>query len=356
MKLVIPVAGKSSRFPGLRPKWLLNHPNGNLMIVESILGLDLDVFDEIIVICLKEHEYLYSVSRILSLQFKKINLFNKLNIIFIDNSNSQPETIYKGLTAEKINGPIFIKDSDNYFICNPKPGNYVCNISIEKIQKIYASNKSYVELDEKNIIQNIVEKKVISNTFCVGGYVFNDANEFVYYYTKLKDIPDLYVSHIIYQMILDGKLFLGQVVDNFIDWGTVDDWNSYKNKFCTIFLDLDGVVVENSGEFTSPYWGETNAIVDNVNVLNKLYETKRIQIIITTSRSKNFKEATEIQLKKIGLNYDHIIFELFHAKRLLINDFSNSNPYRSCDAINLSRNSSELKLMLNSIINMEDIL
>ena len=31
MNLILPVAGMSSRFPGVKPKWLLTHPNGNLL-------------------------------------------------------------------------------------------------------------------------------------------------------------------------------------------------------------------------------------------------------------------------------------------------------------------------------------
>ena len=42
MKLLLPVAGKSSRFPGLRPKWLLTLPNGQLMIERSLSGLKLE--------------------------------------------------------------------------------------------------------------------------------------------------------------------------------------------------------------------------------------------------------------------------------------------------------------------------
>ena len=41
MNVILPVAGKSSRFPNVRPKWLLTNPNGNLMVVDSIIGLGL---------------------------------------------------------------------------------------------------------------------------------------------------------------------------------------------------------------------------------------------------------------------------------------------------------------------------
>jgi len=34
--LIIPCAGKSSRYPGEKPKWLFTHPDGKLMLEKSI--------------------------------------------------------------------------------------------------------------------------------------------------------------------------------------------------------------------------------------------------------------------------------------------------------------------------------
>ena len=56
MKLILPVAGKSSRFEGMRPKWLLTLPNGELMIERSLSGIDLENISEIVLIMLEEHE------------------------------------------------------------------------------------------------------------------------------------------------------------------------------------------------------------------------------------------------------------------------------------------------------------
>ena len=53
--LIIPCAGKSSRFTTELPKWLLEHPSGNLMVFESIQGLPLSTFDRIIIVALKRH-------------------------------------------------------------------------------------------------------------------------------------------------------------------------------------------------------------------------------------------------------------------------------------------------------------
>ena len=39
--LIIPAAGKSSRYPNMKPKWLLSHPTGKLMI-EKVLELAIE--------------------------------------------------------------------------------------------------------------------------------------------------------------------------------------------------------------------------------------------------------------------------------------------------------------------------
>ncbi len=53
--LILPVAGRSSRFPNMRPKWLLTMPDGKLMIEKSVEQIDLAVFDRVVIVCLKEH-------------------------------------------------------------------------------------------------------------------------------------------------------------------------------------------------------------------------------------------------------------------------------------------------------------
>jgi 2-C-methyl-D-erythritol 4-phosphate cytidylyltransferase len=53
--LILPVAGRSSRFPGMRPKWLLTMPDGKLMLEKAVECLEMNDFDRILVVCLKEH-------------------------------------------------------------------------------------------------------------------------------------------------------------------------------------------------------------------------------------------------------------------------------------------------------------
>ena len=61
MSLILPCAGSSTRFPNMKPKWLLTAPSGNLMIQEAIKNLDLTNIKDIYITCLKEHVEIYNL-------------------------------------------------------------------------------------------------------------------------------------------------------------------------------------------------------------------------------------------------------------------------------------------------------
>ena len=55
MSLILPCAGSSSRFPNMKPKWMLTLPTNKLMIQGSIECLDLQNIDDIYLTFLKGH-------------------------------------------------------------------------------------------------------------------------------------------------------------------------------------------------------------------------------------------------------------------------------------------------------------
>lgn len=354
MNLIVPAAGKSSRFPGMRPKWLLTHPEGNIMAVQSILGLNTDDVDNIYLVVLKSHVEKYRCREGISRAFAEVGLLKKLQLVVLDEeTRNQPETVYRAIKKCQIEGPIFIKDTDNFFRCRMVPGNSVATFDINDMDLVHASNKSFVTTDEKGSISNIVEKQVISSEFCVGGYSFADAQDFTEHFEGLSTKESLYISHIIFDMMLAKKEFKTNAVEDYIDWGTLKEWNGFKSSYATIFIDLDGVLVRNSSAHFEPIWGTTEAIEDNVKIINNLYDTGKVKIIITTSRSSNFKDATLQQLKGLGIQYHQIIFDLLHGKRIVVNDYARSNPYKSCDSINISRDSSDLRSMIEDSLGMK---
>ena len=159
ISMIIPAAGKSSRFPINKPKWLLTTPDGKLMVHKCIEGLDLSNVGKIYLTVVKEHITKYCkceddpVTNLLNsfdTDIKKI-----LTIYVIDEYTScQPETVIKTINKYKINGPIFIKDVDNFYKFRLELGNYVCTLTINKDnQNTIGSiaSKSYVVLKKKRM-------------------------------------------------------------------------------------------------------------------------------------------------------------------------------------------------------------
>ena len=104
--LIVPCAGKSLRFPKMRPKWLLTHPDGNLMIQKAVKGLNLEVYDRIIITIVKEHVIKYEADLILQQAFN-INENSKFEILILDEFTScQAETVYRTLFEKMLWVPL----------------------------------------------------------------------------------------------------------------------------------------------------------------------------------------------------------------------------------------------------------
>lgn len=347
--LIIPCAGQSSRFNLAKPKWMLTHPNGNLMLIEAISGLlfSSGQLSKIVIIVNEQH---IRESRInLGLIKEAIYAQKGIEPVFVilpQFTSSQAETVYLGIQAEKISGSIFIKDCDSYFSGFIRDENSICISSLGA--ETNPINKSYVSLNKLGELVGIVEKQVIGNLFSVGGYSFKEAGDFARVFEEISamngiDGKELYISHIIQKMLLGRERFTVQEVSGYKDWGTIKDWLKYTSEYRTLFIDLDGVLVQNSGEFFSPSWGETEGIGENIAEVQRLHDEGKTHIILTTSRSEKYRDKTAAQLARCNVPYHRILFDLPHCSRTLINDFADTNPYPTARAISITRDSSNLK-------------
>ena len=179
--LIIPVAGKSSRYPGMRPKWLLTMPDGKLMIEKSISLFELKKFSRIIVVALKEHIQKYT-SRSSLMKNLKENISKNIELVELSKGTScQAETVLEAIKKAKIEGGIYIKDCDNMFASNigSTSKNEVTIVDANTVGLMDAKNKSYIDFNKIGYLTNIVEKEVISSFFCCGGYSFKSALKFV---------------------------------------------------------------------------------------------------------------------------------------------------------------------------------
>ena len=337
MELLIPCAGKSSRFSTERPKYLLIMPDGKLMIQATTEPV-MSQFDRIFFAVLKEHDKKYDASNIL----KKI--FPKSEVLIIDEvTRGQAETVVKMLRHFDIKNSFLVKDSDSYFETETlyeKNKNYISICDAKKIHTAKLYNKSFVEISNQKFILR-TSLQIISNFFSCGGYFFSNATEFIENFTKYEEMQiegEFFVSNIIDVMIDNNHIFHPIECTNYGDWGTYEEWIEYKRSKSSYFFDVDGVIYENGSEFWVPKWGENKIFVDAKKKINELF-TSGNQIILTTSRPEKFRETTIKQLERDGVMYHKLIMDIFHGSRYIINDYSDTNPYPSARAINTKRNS-----------------
>lgn len=216
--LIIPAAADKPEFENLLPRIFSPDKEGAMVCVKSILGLNLEDFDNIYFTILRKHADRYDVDVLLDLQLRRLGLDKAKIVILEERTSTQAETVVKTIEQEKLGGSIFIKDADSYFKAEIFPENGVAVYPLEKLELVDPRNKSYVSVDDMQHITNIIEKRVVSNLFNVGGYCFENINDFLEVYRQHKDLGSIYLSHLIYSMLLNGNIFRPIHVIDYNDW------------------------------------------------------------------------------------------------------------------------------------------
>lgn len=336
MAVIVPCAGRSSRFPGTRPKYLLTLYNGQLMVEKAV-----DPYvttEDIHIVILKEHADHYDA-------FTALNLIYgdrpNVNIHIIEEVTSGPaETVYHVAKQLKPNEPILIQDCDSFFNGEVSSSNQVSVADLRKFKDVTnVAAKSYAVLNDQDMLTNIIEKSVSSNFICVGGYEFASASEYCINFEQLKEYAkgaEIFVSHIIKNMLHSTTFNIHQV-DEFIDCGTYTEFVNYNQSKPTIFCDLDGTVFVNQSHYFKNNYSNKPVIIPAAvdYLLNKQLQGSRI--IFTTSRPEEYKDITLETLRECGFENISVLFNMPHAPRMVINDNSKTNPYPTALAMNVPR-------------------
>jgi hypothetical protein len=224
MEIIVPAAGLSTRFPNMPPKYLLKDTTGTTMIRNAVLPY----IDQahITIAILEQHDHEFSACKILKQQ-----LGATIDIVLLPTTTRGPaSTVQQAIHLANLapDEPLFIKDCDSYFNHYLKPGNYCCVSRVEDNHLLYKlGNKSFVVANQQSIIQSIVEKQVVSNLFCVGGYSFHTVSHYLDTVASIQDQSgELFVSHVI-AASLATTVFTAIPVDDWIDVGTITEWNSW---------------------------------------------------------------------------------------------------------------------------------
>ena len=343
MDIIIPCAGLSTRFPNMRPKYLLTDYLGRGMIelVASAYACDHRVH----VVILQQHDQQHGAAA----QLRSM-LGDAVNIVILPATTSGPaETIYQALDQAGITGSFLVRDCDSLFAHEPLlPGNRLfvdCLVNHPDLRT--PANKSYVEVNGWDMVTNIMEKKIISDLFCVGGYQFVSAHAFITAYDDIKHsrLDEIYISSVFDHLISNDHVFSVSRVSDYVDLGTKADWQRFNDK-PTIFCDIDGTLIRNQAAHGPRAYGTVvEPLTNNVNAL-LVAKSRGCQIIFTTARHPSLEPLTRTMLNDLGFDGCQLIMGLHHARRIVINDFATTNPYPSAVAINIRRDDDCLDQLL----------
>lgn len=341
--LIIPCAGKSSRFPNMKPKYMLTHPDGKLMIEKALENINIEIFDRIIITIVRPHDEKYQAKLIMEQVFANNS---KVEICMLDDfTSSASETIYLTLVKMNVKGGFVIKDSDNRVeAVLPHPlKNAIVGYSLREHPDVSnIAGKSFLILNEQQIIQDIIEKQIVSDVICLGVYCFENAADFIKAYVEMsskKISGEMFVSHLISYLLSSGKyVFEAVMATAYDDWGTLKEWKEVQKNCRTFFIDVDGVLMKNCGKYGATNWyNNRETLAENMAVVQEL-QNKGAQIVITTSRPEEFRADLIKILSENGIKPYAVLMGMNHAARVVINDFAPTNPYPSGIAVTLPRN------------------
>ena len=334
MKIIVPCAGSSSRFPNMAPKWMLPDHDGVPMVVRAVAGLNCPR-EMFVFTILREHEEQFNASDGLERAFG-----GPVECVILDTpTDSQSETVAETIRQCGFDESFLVKDSDNFFQLSHINDNlnYISVASLNDFDMINARNKSYVQIDQDNIVTSIREKHVISDLFSVGGYFFRDAAEYLEAFDNLSQAGrfekgELYISEIIAYMILNGSAFQAKRAINYQDWGTIHEWRQELTRRRLHLVSLDGFLFERGSAHFSPAFSDARPNEAAVEAVRKMAEQQQ-SIVYLSIRPEDMREMTAKQLRKHDIPDFPVIFGCGIAPWSLVTTGHSSLPFNTAQAI-----------------------
>ena len=218
--LIVPFAARQKEMP-----FLLEGAPETLPFAQALSGIMPEKFEHIFIALLAEDDRRLEMSPRIRESFAAHGWEKRLEIVSLPEATTcEAETIAETLERTGSRGSFWVKDPDNFFRAEPIPENVVTAFPLDALVRVNPQNKSYLAISDGDYILNIAEKRVIGRHFCTGGYGFAKSEEFLATFRRLKNLGRLYISHIIYRMLLDDILFRPLYVSDYQDWGSREDW------------------------------------------------------------------------------------------------------------------------------------
>jgi dTDP-glucose pyrophosphorylase len=217
--IVLCLAGLGQRFikKGYKiPKFLLPSKNNNITILELILKNFISSGNDEFILMLntRNKNWKKNIQNI----GKKLNI--TLHINFISDTKGQAETAFlatkiieKDFNNDYKNKPIAFHNGDTILLNRDlNTINKIINNSIDGVIDTFNSaseNFSYTSVNSEGLVEEIIEKRVISKTATTGLYVFSNCKTYGELYKKMnKSHKELFISDVYIEALNSGlKIF-----------------------------------------------------------------------------------------------------------------------------------------------------
>lgn len=216
--LIIPAAAYAEINEQFIPEIFKINDTGRMNIISNMIDLPLSDFDKIYIVVNQRIDEIYNIKNMLQVQLKNEEFGDKTCIVVIENTRNVVDTVLHVVAQIPYSKfGVFIKDADASFnITELNNENTVYTYKLEDVKEINPSSKSYVSTTSDDVVLNIIEKRVISSEFCVGGYYFNDIKKFIDLCECVSEYDKLYLSNVIYYDILrNGEIYRTEQVIRF---------------------------------------------------------------------------------------------------------------------------------------------
>ena len=252
LNIIILLGGKGERFKNegfLEPKPFIKVFDS--YIIEYLLkNLTIKEQDNVYIIYNKNVEEKY-----IQILFEKYSFINFINIEKITVGPTQ--TLLLGLETIVTQTPhqkTILLDCDTFYTHDIletfRNSQHGLVFYTKKEDNQYKPKYSYITMTNNNFIQEIMEKKIISEHANTGIYSFMDIKQLYQYSKKVIDNKiyvnnEPYISCIISEMVKDQILFKGSFIDNQYVFGfnTPMELQYFKSNRLSFLFDLDGTLV-----------------------------------------------------------------------------------------------------------------
>ena len=350
--LIFPCAGKAERFGGTFKPFLTI---GDLTFVEKAyepFHKWSEYIENVYFIITEEQEQRYNVSSKLKDMFQ--NVPHKVSIL--DKQTDGPLQTFKHGYVDKF------KSKNSFIVCDCDHSIDVDNLFSQinnssadiviptwNITEETQKNWSKILLQNNNILKFVNKEDVDFKKYTVKGIIgciyFNSTDLFA---NTKQEYANFY--EIIYDNFARNKNIILNDAKNayfFGDHNMLSDCVDKRRDECSIFCDIDGVLLEHKDCSTNE--PETNIALNGFNKLKNLSQQNH-KIILTTARSEKFRSKLIKLLQQKEIYYDELIMGLPAGPRILINDRKPSKPFtKQATSFEVQRNKGLCELNIENI-------